>query len=91
MKKLTISKDTLMSLNDNSAQDVNGGTQGQTGWVTGRCATYTCPVNVLTPLAGPYGAALGLLTNICNAVTSNNGCATLHTCKWSGITTQACG
>lgn len=29
-------------------------------------------------------------TKLTKYTTSRNGCATLHTCKWSGITTQKC-
>jgi hypothetical protein len=94
MKKLKVNKDTLLTLNGLSAEEVHGGT-GRNGWYSANCPTRLCPSNVcragaMTTLAGPYGAALGLATNLTQYTGSRNGCATLHTCRWSGITTQPC-
>jgi hypothetical protein len=78
MKKIIISKETLASLTGPADPIAHGGTHGG--------LTHTCGCR---PVPGPTVVA-ALTQYVCHYTTSRNGCATLHTCRWSGITTQPC-
>jgi len=66
MKKLELTKETIVPLVDAQASSVHGGT------TSAICATARTTTHVIT------------------LTTSRNTCGSLHTCRWSGITTQKC-